>query len=124
MANLNSVQEVISLSQNKFQWIVERKVDQLEIAMHPGSMVINDKGLCEYKNEFLVKIEEGNFHFESIEVNKSSPKVQKGSAVVWGEGLFEILNNGQTEKQLWEFTEVYFKVSGFWRIVFLGFNTH
>lgn len=124
MANLNSVLEVISLSQNKFQWIVEKKIDLLEDALHSGSLILNDLGECENKSVFLKNIVEGNFLFERIAVNKSTPKVQKGSAVIWGEGQFEMIKEGKSENKFWEFTEVYFKVDGFWKIMFISFNSH
>jgi hypothetical protein len=122
MANLNSIHEVIALSKNKFEWIVEKRIDLLEPALHPNSLVKIGDTNCFNKWDFLGKIVEDNNLLMGVIINKSSPKVMKGSAVIWGEGIFDLNNNGKVEKNQSDYTEVYFKVDGFWKIVFLSID--
>jgi hypothetical protein len=122
MANLNSIHEVVALSKNKFEWIVDKRIDLLESALHSNCMIKIGDDNCFGKWDFLQKIVEDNNLFVGVEINKSSPKVMKGSAVIWGEGIFDLNNNGRVEKNLSDYTEVYFKVDGFWKIVFLSID--
>jgi hypothetical protein len=123
MANLNSILEVVTLSQNKFEWIVNKRIDFLNDSLHPGCMVMIKDGDALKKEEFLQKIVDEEIYFVGIEINKNSPNVFKGSAVITGQGKFDQIKNGIASTELLEFTEVYFKVNGFWKIVFLNLNT-
>ncbi len=120
--NFNAITELISLSQLKFQLITERKVDDLENVLHDNSFILTNGDVCESKVEFIGKIEKGELPFEHITVNKATPKLLNGSAIVWGEAMVSKIKEPISKYLKMDYTEVYFKVGGFWRMVFANFN--
>jgi len=109
--------EIMALSRKKFRWMVEAKLDSLDVILDERLSYIHSNGWVQSKKEFLEDFTNGKLTYHSIEVKEMSARVYKRSAVVTGKAVVETTLNGTRAIINLMFTEVYVVQKGGWKLV-------
>ena len=109
--------EIMALSRKKFRWMVEVKLDSLDVILDERLSYIHSNGWVQSKKEFLEDFTNGKLTYHSIEVKEMSARVYKRSAVVTGKAVAETTLNGTRAIINLMFTEVYVVQKGGWKLV-------
>ena len=67
MQIVNSEQEVIDLSREKWRWMSERKVDSLEALFHEKAVFVHMGGILSREEELDV-IRSGGIHYKDVDI--------------------------------------------------------
>lgn len=109
--------EIMALSRKKFRWMVEAKLDSLDVILDERLSYIHSNGWVQSKKEFLEDFTNGKLTYHSIEVKEMSARVYKRSAVVTGKAVAETTLSGTRAIINLMFTEVYVVQKGGWKLV-------
>ena len=109
--------EVLQLSHAKFKWIVQKKIDSLQVVLDERLTYIHSNGWMQTKDELIADLMSGKLTYESIEVVKDSIRIYPKSAVVTGRGKFVATLNGTTNTFDLTYTETYVLQRREWKLV-------
>lgn len=110
-------QEVLQLSHAKFKWLVQKKIDSLQVALDERLTYIHSNGWMQTKAELIADLMSGKLTYESIEIVKDSIRLYPKSAVVTGRGKFVATMGGSTNTYDLTYTETYVLQKREWKLV-------
>jgi hypothetical protein len=108
--------EIESISRKKFRWMIEQKLDSLDLLTDDRLSYIHSNGWVQSKKEFLEDFK-GKLIYHKIDINELSARVYRRSAVVTGKGHFTISLNGTRLEIDLLFSEVYVRSGNKWKLV-------
>lgn len=110
MTQSNTENEILKLSQDKFRWKTEGKIELVEdcLTMSWYSCI------SQRKDEWIGQLRSRRFVYNAIEPGESSVKVYGNTAVLVGKSVFRV-KGGSTHKLV--YTEVYTKKDSKWKLV-------
>ncbi len=76
MQNVNSEQEVINLSKEKWRWMSERNVDALAALFHEEAVFVHMGGTMSRDQELDV-IRSGAIHYKDVDIQEASVSNKK-----------------------------------------------
>lgn len=100
-------QHILDLSKKKFDWMINKRYDSLEILLDDQLKYIHSNGWAQSKKEMMEDFTRGKLSYQQVEVTESSVRLYDHTAIVTGKGKFAgALSNNQFAMEL-AYTEVY-----------------
>ena len=118
---INSEQEILSLSKNKWQWMADKKVDTLAVLFHEKSMFVHMGGSWGKEQEINV-IKSGGIWYKKAEVYSASVNFIGNTAILLNDIDLVAVVGGNEVINPFMVTEVYIKENNKWKMGSLTFS--
>ena len=120
-ANSPAEQELLNLSKQKWQWMSDKKTDELSTLFHEKSMFVHMGGTWGKAQEIDV-IKSGNIWYKKAEVYSASVNIIGNTAILLNDiDLVAVVGNNEVINPFMV-TEVYVKENGKWIMGSLTFS--
>ena len=120
-SNSSAEQELISLSKEKWRWILERKVDSLDALFHEKAVFVH-MGATMTKTQELDVIRSGGIQYKTVEIQEASVRFIDKTAVLLNKIRLVAVVGGNEVTNPFMVTEVYVQQSGTWKLASLSFT--
>lgn len=114
-------QEIISLSEKKWQWMAEKNLDALTTLFHDDSMFVHMSRTLS-KTEELDVIKSGNIQYKKADIHMVSVKIIDNTAILLNSITLLAVVRGNEVTNPFVVTEVYVKQNGNWKLSSLSFT--
>ncbi|TRZ44725.1 nuclear transport factor 2 family protein [bacterium] len=122
MQNVNSEQEVINLSKEKWRWMSERKVDSLDALFHEKAVFVH-MGATMSKDQELDVIRSGRIHYKDVDIQEVSVRfIGATTAILLNKIHLVAIVGGNEVTNPFVVTEVYVQQSDTWTLASLSFT--
>jgi len=122
-ANLeNAEQELIELSQQKWQWMADKNVDKLEPLFHEKSKFVHMSGTWNKARELDI-IKTGSIWYKKADVHDVAVEIFDDTAILWNRITLLAVVRGEEVTTQFTVTEVYKKQEGDWKMLDLTFSS-
>jgi hypothetical protein len=121
MQNLNVEQEIIDLSEEKWRWMSERKIDSLDALFHEKAVFVHMGGNMTKEHELDV-IKSGGIHYKKADIHEVSVNIIGTTAIVLNRITLLAVVGGNEVTNPFTVTEVYVQQSGTWMLASLSFT--
>jgi hypothetical protein len=116
-AQSKTEQRVLALSRQKFDWLIRKQRDSLNLLLDDRLMYIHSNGWRQSKQDVFDDMESGKLIYKQIVLKEAQVRLYKNTAVVTGTGRFM----GSREENEFDlplsYTEVYVKKGNRWLLV-------
>ena len=119
--DINSEQEIINLSKEKWRWMADKKVDSLDMLFHDKSMFVHMGGSWGKSQEINV-IKGGQIHYKKAEVYSVVVNILGNTAILLNDIDLLAVVGGNELTNPFMVTEVYIKENGKWKMGSLTFS--
>jgi hypothetical protein len=120
--NSKTEQEIIHLSKEKWQWMADKNVDELEPLFHEKSKFVHMSGTWK-KDEELEIIKSGSIWYKKATVHDTAVEIFEKTAIVWNRITLEAVVRGNAVTTEFTVTEVYQKKGKHWKLLDLTFSS-
>jgi hypothetical protein len=121
MQNVNSEQEVINLSKEKWRWMAEREVDSLDALFHEKSVFVHMGGSWGKEREMEI-IKSGMIHYKQADIHEVSVNIIGATAVLLNRiTLLAVVGSNEVTNPF-IVTEVYVQQEDSWVLASLSFT--
>lgn len=117
-----SQQDVIKLSQDKWQWMADKNVEKLEPLFHDQSKFVHMSGSWK-KEEELDIIKTGRIWYKKAEVHDVAAEIIDDTALVWSRITLTANVRGDDVVTEFAVTEAYKKHNRVWKLLALTFSS-
>lgn len=117
----NVDQQIIDLSKKKWQWMADKKVDELKDLFHEKSVFVHMGGSWGKEQELNV-IESGGIWYKKADIHNVSVNVIDNTAILLNNITLLAEVGGNEVTNPFEVTEVYVKENGAWKLSSLSFT--
>jgi hypothetical protein len=114
-------EELLSLSRQKWLWMADKNVDQLDRLFHPQAMFVHMGGSMTKAQELNV-IRTGGIHYKQADVQEASVQVMGNTAVLLNKLRLTAVVGGNEVVNPFVATEVYVKQGREWKLASLSFT--
>jgi Domain of unknown function (DUF4440) len=114
-------QEVISLSKEKWRWMMERNVDSLAALLHDEAVFVH-MGATLNKNQELDVIKSGGIVYKNVEIQDASVRLIGTTAIVLNTIRLVAVVGGNEVTNPFVVTEVYVQQGGTRKLAALSFT--
>ncbi len=122
MQNVNSEQEVINLSKEKWRWMSERNVDSLAALFHEEAVFVHMGGTMSRDQELEV-IRSGAIHYKDVDIQEASVRfIGTTTAILLNKIRLVAVVGSNEVTNPFVVTEVYVQLSGAWTLASLSFT--
>ena len=119
--NSSAEQELISLSNEKWRWMSERKVDSLDALFHEKAVFVH-MGATMTKTQELEVIKSGAIQYKTVEIQEASVRFIDKTAVLLNKIRLVAVVGGNEVTNPFMVTEVYVQQNSNWKLVSLSFT--
>jgi hypothetical protein len=112
---------VLALSKDKWQWMADRKVDELENLFHKEAVFVHMGGTMSRDQELEV-IKSGTIQYKKADIQESSVRVIDKTAIVLNRIRLLAVVGGNEVTNPFTVTEVYVQQDGKWLLASLSFT--
>jgi predicted RNA-binding protein with PUA domain len=116
LAQAKPEQLVLDLSKKKFDWLINKQYDSLELLLDDQLKYIHSNGWVQSKKEVFEDSRSGKLVYQKIEITESAVRRYDNTAIVTGKGKFSGIGNGNSFAMELAYTEVYVKSNNRWRL--------
>lgn len=120
--SVNSEQEIINLSKEKWQWMADKNVDKLAPLFHDKSKFVHMSGTWK-KNEELDIIKTGRIWYKKADVHDVAVEIVDDIAILWNRITLTAVVRGNDAVTQFTVTEVYRKQGNEWKLLALTFSS-
>ena len=121
MHNPDMEQEIIALSQEKWRWMSERKMDALDALCHEKAVFVHMGGNMTKEQELDV-IRSGGIHYKEADIHEVSVNVIGATAILLNRITLLAVVGGNEVTNPFTVTEVYVQQNGTWMLASLSFT--
>jgi hypothetical protein len=114
--------EVLALSKDKFNWMLENKLDSLSNVLDEQIILQHASGMIQSKDEYLETLRSGKLVYNKIDLKERSARIIGSTAIVMGKVDFNVTINGNAQDFNFSFTEVYTREKKKWKMVLYTFR--
>lgn len=115
-------QEILSLSKTKWQWMADKKADQLAELFHDQAKFVHMGGTWGKEQEVAI-IRSGGIHYKQADIHETSVEIIDDTAIVWNRITLLAVVGGNEVTNPFMVTEVYKKEApGDWKLLNLSFT--
>ncbi len=114
-------QALLELSRQKWQWMSERKVDELDALFHPEAVFVH-MGATMTKSQELGVIKGGGIQYKQAEIFEASARVLGETAIVLNRIRLVAVVGGNEVVNPFMVTETYVRQNGAWKLAALSFT--
>ncbi|HEY2974657.1 MAG TPA: nuclear transport factor 2 family protein [Pyrinomonadaceae bacterium] len=118
---MNAELEVISVSNEKWRWMSERKVDSLAALFHEEAVFVHMRATMS-KNQELDVIRSGGIQYKNVEIQETSVRFIGTTAILLNKIRLVAVVGGNEVTNPFMVTEVYVQQSGTWKLGSLSFT--
>jgi Domain of unknown function (DUF4440) len=122
MKKITSMVSIIQLSKDKWQWMADKNVAQLEKLFDDKSKFVHMSGTWK-KVEELEIIKTGSIWYKNATIHDSAVEFFGKTAIVWNRITLEAVVRGNEVKTEFTVTEVYQKQGKEWKLLALTFSS-
>ena len=98
---------ILDLSKKKFDWMINKQYDSLEILLDDQLKYIHSNGWIQSKKEMMADFTSGKLTYQKVEVSESAIRLYDNTAIVIGKGKFAgVISDTPFAMEL-TYTEVY-----------------
>ena len=109
--------QVITLHQEKFEWMIEKDMEALEKVLAEDVVYIHSNGWVEYKPDILENIQSGRLEYRQVDIREQSVQLYGSVAIVKGLAEFYVALEGSPLRLDLLYTETYHFSEGKWVLV-------
>lgn len=120
-SRMNSEQEILSLSREKWRWMSERKPDSLAALFHDEAVFVH-MGATMSKSQELDVIRSGAIQYKNVEIQEASVRFIGTTAILLNRIRLIAVVGGNEVTNPFMVTEVYVQQGGAWRLASLSFT--
>lgn len=120
--NSSTEQEIINLSQDKWQWMADKDVDKLATLFHDKSKFVHMSGSWKKERELEI-IETGSIWYKKADVHDVAVEVFDDTAILWNRITLMAHVRGNDVSNEFTVTEVYQKQEDGWKLLDLTFSS-
>lgn len=120
-SRINSEQEILSLSREKWRWMSERKADSLAALFHEEAVFVH-MGATMSRNQELDVIRSGAIQYKNVEIEEASVRFIGTTAILLNRIRLIAVVGGNEVTNPFVVTEVYVQQSGAWTLASLSFT--
>lgn len=120
-SSINTEQEIINLSKQKWIWMAEKRADTLAALFHEKSMFVHMGGSWGKEQEINV-IKSGGIHYKKADIHEVSVKIIDNTAILLNRITLLAVVGGNEVTNPFMVTEVYIKENGKWMLGSLSFT--
>ena len=120
--SINSEQEIINLSKEKWQWMSDKNVEKLAPLFHDESKFVHMSGTWK-KNEELDIIKTGSIWYKKADVHDVAVEIVDDVAILWNRITLTAVVRGSDAVNQFTVTEVYKKQGNDWKLLALTFSS-
>lgn len=120
-SSMTTEQEIIELSRQKWQWMVDKNVDTLAVLFHEKSKFVHMGGTWGKDRELEV-IKSGGIHYKKTDIHEVSVEVMDNTAILMNRITLLAVVGGNEVTNPFQVTEVYVKENGKWKLGSLSFT--
>ena len=121
MQHVNSEQEVINLSKEKWRWMSERDIDALDPLFHEKSVFVHMGGSWGKERELDI-IQSGGIHYKQADIHEVSVNIIDTTAILLNRITLLAVVGGNEVTNPFMVMEVYVQQSSTWTLVSLSFT--
>jgi translation elongation factor EF-4 len=121
MQTINSEQELINLSKEKWRWMSERNVDSLAALFHEKAVFVH-MGATMSKEQELDVIRSGVIQYKDADIHEVSVQFIGDTAILLNRITLVAVVGGNEVTNPFVVTEVYVQESGTWTLGSLSFT--
>ena len=121
MQNANLEQEVINLSNQKWDWMAARNADALDALFHEKSVFVHMGGSWGKDREMEI-IKSGRIHYKQADIHEVSVNIIDNTAVLLNRITLLAVVGGNEVTNPFMVTEVYVQQAGSWKLASLSFT--
>lgn len=121
MSSTSVEQEIINLSNDKWRWMSERKVDSLAALFHEEAVFVHMGGTMSRDQELNV-IRSGGIHYKNAEIQEVSVSIIGATAILLNKIRLVAVVGGNEVTNPFVVTEVYMQQNGTWKLGSLSFT--
>lgn len=114
-------QEIINLSKQKWQWMADKNVDQLDNLFHENAVFVHMGGAMNKEQE-IGTIRSGGIHYKHADIQETSARFVENTAIVLDRIRLTAVVGGREVVNPFMVTEVYVKIDGVWKLGSLSFT--
>lgn len=118
----NPEQQIIKLSNEKWQWMADKNVDKLATLFHDKSKFVHMSGTWK-KDEELEIIKNGSIWYKKADVHDTAVEIVGDVAIVWNRITLTAVVRGSDAVNQFTVTEVYKKDGSNWKLLALTFSS-
>lgn len=112
---------LLDLSKQKWAWMADKNVEELEGLFHEQSMFTHMGGTWDRKRELDI-IKSGGIHYKNADIQESSARVVGPTAIVMNRIRLLAVVGGNEVTNPFMVTEVYVHEGGKWKLLQLSFS--
>ena len=120
-SRMNSEQELLNLSREKWRWMSERKADSLATLFHDEAVFVH-MGATMSRNQELDVIRSGAIQYKNVEIQDASVRFIGTTAILLNRIRLIAVVGGNEVTNPFVVTEVYVQQGGAWRLASLSFT--
>ncbi len=117
----SDMQELLDLSRQKWLWMAERDMSQLEALFHPSARFVHMGATMDRAAELGV-ISGGQIEYRRADVSESSVEVIGDTAIVYSRLRLLAVVGGNEVTNPFSVTEVYVVADGRWQLASMAFT--
>jgi hypothetical protein len=113
--------ELIDLSKQKWQWMADKNVDELNNLFHENAMFVHMGGAMNKEQE-LGTIRSGGIHYKHADIEETSVRFVGNTAIILDKIRLTAVVGGNEVVNPFMVTEVYVPIDGKWKLGSLSFT--
>lgn len=115
-------QEITNLSQQKWQWMADKNVDELASLFHDDSRFVHMSGTWGKDRELEI-IESGSIWYKNTDVHDVVVEIFDNTVILWNRIKLVAVVRGNEVSNEFTVTEVYQNQEGDWKLLDLTFSS-
>jgi hypothetical protein len=113
-AQSKTEQQILDLSKRKFDWLINKQYDSLDLLLDDQLKYIHSNGWVQSKKEVMDDSRSGKLVYQKVDVMESAVRIYDKTAIVTGKGKFSGVNSNNPFALELTYTEVYIKNKNRW----------
>ena len=114
--NKTSEIAILELHQKKFDWMVNKQYDSLQMVLENQLVYIHSNGWIETKAEVIADLKSGKLNYIKVNVTEAKARIYKNTAIINGKGVFNVMLEGKPVEINLLYTEVYINKKDKWQL--------
>ncbi len=120
--NSSTEQEIIKLSQDKWQWMADKDMDKLATFFHDRSKFVHMSGTWNKERELEI-IKTGSIWYKKADVHDVVVEIFDDTAILWNRITLLAVVRGNEVSNQFTVTEIYKKQEDGWKLLDLTFSS-
>ncbi len=115
--NTKKEKNILQLHADKFNWLVIKQYDSLNLLLDEQLVYIHSNGWTESKADIIADLKSGKLNYLGVKVTESKARIFKKTAIVTGKGIFNVVMEGKPIEIELMYTEVYQEKKKGWKLI-------